>query len=305
MLNRRHLLGILASTAATLAAPAGSFAADWKTKYPQLTFAVIPDENASSVTERYTPFAEYLSKELGVPVKLRVVSDYAGVIEGQRSGQIELAMYSPASYAKAYLTGVKTTPFAMEVANDGAKAYYSVFYVKKDSPYQKIDDLKGKKLALVDPNSTSGNTMPRFALNKMGIDADTFFSKVIYSGTHENAIIALQQGLVDVAANWWVSDDLSNLKRMDGKGLAKYDDFRIIYKSDPIVNSPMAYLTALPDDLKAAIREAVFSLPQKNKALFDKMFDGKASPWVPVDHNAYETTIQLVKFVDDLRRKKR
>ena len=98
---------------------------------------------------------------------------------------------------------MKTEPFAIEVNEDGTKGYHSVFYVKKDSPYQKIEDLKGKNLGLVDPNSTSGNNVPRFALSKMGIDPDTFFGKVVYTGSHENAVIALQQGTVDVAANWW------------------------------------------------------------------------------------------------------
>ncbi len=304
MLDRRHLLSILASASAMLIASKG-FAEDWKAKYPELTFAVIPAENATGTTERFTPFAQYLSKELGVPVKLRIVSDYAGVIEGQRSGQIQLAMYSPGSYATAYSTGVKTTPFAVDVNQDGTKSYYSVFYVKKDSPYQKIEDLKGKNVALVDPNSASGNAVPRFSLDKMGIEPEAFFGKVIYAGSHENAVIALQQGVVDAAANWWSNEEVSNLKFMERKGLANSSDFRIIFKSDPIMNAPMAYLTSLPEDLKAQIRDAVFSLPQKDKALFDKIYNGKAQPWQPVDHSAYEPLVQLGKFVDNLRKKKR
>jgi phosphonate transport system substrate-binding protein len=304
MLDRRHFLGVFASAGVILIASKGR-AEDWKSKYPELTFAVIPAENATGTSERFTPFAQYLSKELGVPVKLRIVNDYAGVIEGQRSGQIQLAMYSPSSYATAYSTGVKTTPFAVDVNEDGTKAYYSVFYVKKDSPYQKIEDLKGKKLGLVDPNSTSGNMMPRFSLDKLNIEPDAFFAKVVYTGSHENAVIALQQGIVDVAANWWSNEDISNLKAMERKGLAKYSDFRIIFKSDPIVNAPMAYLTNLPEDLKAQIRDAVFNLPRKDKALFDRMYNGKAQPWQPVDHSAYEPIVQLNKFVDALRKKKR
>src|SRR5215472_8525747 len=210
MLNRRVILGIAAGAAMLLAA-APSSAQDWKSKYPELVFAVIPAENASGVTERFTPLTEYLSKELGVPVKLRIVADYAGVIEGQRGGQIHIGYYGPASYARAYVTGVKIEPFAVEVASDGSKAYHSVFYVKKDSPYQKIEDLKGKNLGLVDPNSTSGNNVPRFVLDKMKIDPETFFSKVVYTGSHENAIIALQQGTVDIAANWWNDENESNL----------------------------------------------------------------------------------------------
>jgi len=60
----------------------------------------------------YQPLADYLAKQLGVPVKLEIVADYAGVIEGQRSGQVHIAYYSPASYSRAYVTGVKAEPFA-------------------------------------------------------------------------------------------------------------------------------------------------------------------------------------------------
>jgi ABC-type phosphate/phosphonate transport system substrate-binding protein len=109
MINRRNILAgaaVLAFTATTATAQ------DWKTKYPELTFAVVPAENASGVTERWTPFVAYLSKELGVKVTLRIANDYAAVIEGQRAGNIHIASYGSASFARARLTGVKTDAFA-------------------------------------------------------------------------------------------------------------------------------------------------------------------------------------------------
>ena len=169
MLNRRHWIAGAAALAFTATA---AHAQDCKTKYPELVFAKVPDENASGTSDRWTPLANYLSKELGIKVTLRIANDYAAVIEGQRAGNIHIAMYGPASYARAYVTGAKVEPFAIEVSGDGTMGYYSVLYVKKDSPYQKIEDLKGKNLCLVDPNSTSGNNVPRFAMNKMGIDPD-------------------------------------------------------------------------------------------------------------------------------------
>ncbi len=60
---------------------------------------MVPAENASGVSDRYAPFMDYLSKELGVPVKLRIANDYAAVIEGQRAGNIQIACYGPASYS--------------------------------------------------------------------------------------------------------------------------------------------------------------------------------------------------------------
>ena len=302
MLTRRHTLSLAVAGLALAAAPA--FAQDWKAKYPELVFAIIPSENASGVTERYTPFVQYLAKELGTKVTLRIANDYAAIIEGQRTGNIHIASYGPSSFARARMTGAKVDAFAIETNLDGTKGYHSVFYVKKDSPYQKVEDLKGKNLGLVDPNSTSGNNVPRFALNGMKIEPETFFSKVVYTGSHENAIIALQQGTVDIAANWWNDEQESNLQRMVRKNMAKAEDFRIIFKSEQIVNSPMAYLTDMPEELKAKIRDAVLNLATKDKAAFDKIYEGKQGPLVAVDNKAYDPIIELNKFVDDLRKKK-
>ena len=302
MLTRRHTLSLAVAGLALAAAPA--FAQDWKAKYPELVFAIIPAENASGVIDRWTPFTEYMSKKLGTKVTLRIANDYAAIIEGQRTGNIHIASYGPSSFARARMTGAKVDAFAIETNLDGTKGYHSVFYVKKDSPYQKVEDLKGKNLGLVDPNSTSGNNVPRFALNGMKIEPETFFSKVVYTGSHENAVIALQQGTVDVAANWWNDEQESNLQRMARKNMAKADDFRIIFKSEQIVNSPMAYLTDMPEELKAKIRDAVLNLATKDKAAFDKIYEGKQGPLVAVDNKAYDPIIELNKFVDELRKKK-
>jgi phosphonate transport system substrate-binding protein len=303
MLTRRHALGaVLAASSLALAGTA--HAQSWKSAYPELVLAVIPAENASGVTERYGPFVEYLSQTLGTKVTLRVANDYAAVIEGQRNGSIHLAGYGPASYARAIVTGVKVEPFVTTVNNDGTIGYYSVFYVRADSPYKTIDDLKGKNLGLVDPNSTSGNNVPRFALNKLKLNPETFFGRVTYTGSHENAVIALQQKTVDVAANWWNAENDSNLTRMASKGLAKKDDFRIIYKSDLIPNSPFAYLASLPPDLKAAITKAFMESPTKAKAAFDKLSDGKDRGFQVVDAKYYEPVVELIKFIDQLRKQK-
>jgi len=311
MIQRRTLLAGLA--AAPLAAPfaKSAFAHSWKAQYPELFYAVVPAENASGVTERYGPFVEYLSKQLDTKVTLRIANDYAAVIEGQRSGNIQIGYYGPASFARARLTGVKTDAFVIDVNKDGTKGYYSVFYVRANSPYKTIEDLKGKNLGLVDPNSTSGYNMPLYTLDKHQISAEPFFNKVLVTGSHENAVIALAQGTVDVCANWWNADDDSNLTRMLSKGmvkgpdgvLLKQDDFRIILKSELIINSPTAMLDALPDDLKTAIRQAFLDAPKNDKAAFERLSDGKNMPWQSINNASYDETIRLIQFVDALRKK--
>jgi phosphonate transport system substrate-binding protein len=310
MINRRI---VLAGAAALALSATAASAQDWKSKYPELTFAVVPAENASGVTERWTPFVNYLSKEVGVKVTLRIANDYAAVIEGQRAGNIHIASYGSASFARARLTGVKTDAFANDINADGSTGYFSVFFVKASGPFKTIDDVKGKNLGLVDPNSTSGNNVPRFELNKLGIpDAEGYFSKVVFTGSHENAMLALAQGTVDVAANQWTSDDDSTLSQMLIKGMLKNpdgspmkkDDFRIIHKSAPIINGPYAYNSDLPDELKAAIAKAFTDAPAKDKAAFDRLSDGQKKGFHPATTKDWDGTIELIKFVDALRKKK-
>ncbi|MGB9028188.1 MAG: phosphonate ABC transporter substrate-binding protein [Rhodomicrobium sp.] len=303
MINRRLILGSAACALLSLAC-CRAFADSWKTTYPELVFGVVPIESASGTAERFIPLTEYLTGQLGVPVRLKLTTDYASVIEGQRSGQIHIAYHDAGSYARAYMTGVKIEPFAVEVNADGSHSHHSVFHVKRESPFEKIADLRGKTLALVDPDSMAGNVVPRFALHGMGIDADTFFGKVIYTGNHENAILALKDGSADVCANWWSHEGDSMLRRMDDRGVPgiRYNDYRIIYVSGQIVNSPIAYLSNLPGDLKKAIREAFFTIEMNNKAAFDAFAGGKLLPWEPVSQKEYEPAIELINFVDGFRR---
>ncbi len=301
MLDRRTLL---ASFAATLAAGSAR-AQNWKAQYPELVLAVIPAENASGVGDRYEPWIAYLAKELGVKVTLRIANDYAAVIEGQKAGNIHIAYYGPASLSRAVkVTNGGVEPFVTTINQDGTVGYHSVAYVKADSPYHRLEDLKGRNVGLVDPNSTSGNNVPRFALDRMGIDPEQYFAKVVYTGSHENAVIAVVQGTVDVAFNWWNSDVNSNLTRMVHKSMVKKDDVRIIFKSDLIQGSPYAYLASLPADLKHAIMTAFVEAPKKDKVAFDKLSDGKDLGFAAVTVADYKSTIELIEFVDKLKRKK-
>ncbi|MDP3545844.1 MAG: phosphonate ABC transporter substrate-binding protein, partial [Phreatobacter sp.] len=268
MFDRRQIAAGLAGL--PFASMAASAPGAWQTRFPELVFAVVPAENASGLTERMAPFNAYLSKELGVKVTLRIANDYAAVIEGQRAGQIHLAYYGPSSYVRAHtVTNGGVEPFVTTINSDGSIGYYSALYVKANSTAASIQDLKGKNLCLVDPNSTSGNNVPRFAMSRMGIaNPDQHFSRVVYAGSHENAITAVAQGTCDAAFNWWNSEQDSNFSRMVNKGMVRNEDFKIIFKSDLIAGSPYGWLTSLPADAKAAILKAFIEAPQRDKAAF-------------------------------------
>lgn len=313
MLNRRSVL-MTAAGAATLSIPGLVSAQDWKAKYPEIVIAVVPAENASGVVDRFAPFVKYLEKEIGVKVTLRVANDYTAVIEGMKNRQIHVGFYGPGSYARAYaVSGGNTVAFGTTQNQDGSIGYYSVVYVKASSPYKTLDDLKDKKLGLVDVESTSGYKAPTFFMTREGKPPEKFFSVAQVTGSHENAVLALNQGTVDGAANWWNSDTDSNLTRMINKGMLKKadgtpmkaEDFRVVWKSPLLAGSPYAYLNDMPEALKTAISTAFYEAHKKDKAAFDKLSDGKDLAFVPVQHKDYLEFIELNKYLEELRRKKR
>lgn len=301
MLNRRSLIG--ASLALSLLSTAAQ--ADWQAQYPELVFAVVPAENASGVTERFQPFMEYLAGQLGTKVTLRIANDYAAVIEGQRAGNIHIAYYGPSSYVRAWtVTQGGVEPFVTTINQDESIGYYSVLFTRADDAAAKIEDLEGRNLCLVDPNSTSGNNVPRYAMNQMGIDTpESFFANVVYAGSHENAITGVMQGTCDAAFNWWNSEVDSNFQRMVNKGMVKAEDFKIIFKSDLIAGSPYAILASMPQSAKDDILDAFVTAPENAGEAFTRLSDGKDRGFAPVTHADYETIVELQKFVDSLRRK--
>jgi hypothetical protein len=147
MLTRRTLIAsALASGVGAAVAPAA--AQDWRARYPELVFAVVPGENSAGVMDRWGPLLRHLEREVGTGITLRIVQDFAAVIEGQRAGQIHIAWHGPSSYARARMIGVQIEPFAMDVNADGSTGYYSAFYVRASSPFQRIEDLRGRRLGL-------------------------------------------------------------------------------------------------------------------------------------------------------------
>jgi phosphonate transport system substrate-binding protein len=272
---------------------------------------VIPNENAEATIERYTPFVSYLSKVLGVPVRLSVAKDYAAVIEGQRSRATHIGFYGAAAFAQAVMTGVLIQPIVTQVHEAGTYGYHAVIYVLASSPYKTVEDLKGKTLALVDPNSTSGNHAPRFFLNRAGYDVDQHFGRTSYAGSHESAVLALIHGNADAAANLWNSETDTMVTRMAAKGTLRSpegaplqpSDFRIVFKSDLLPEGPIAMLASLPEDLKSKIREALIAFPTADKAAFDRLSDGKDQGFTPVKLKDYQPIIDMLRSNEQRRKK--
>jgi len=303
--TRAALFAIAGSVALTAATAAH---ADWRKKYPTVSFGVTTGENAADSLKRWTPFVEYMSKATGVKWILRQASDYAGIIEAMAAKKVEMAWYGGAGYAKAYkVTGGNVQPLAMEVGLNGKSGYHSVIVVRKDSPAQKLEDLKGKTLAFADPNSTSGFLVPSYALTTQGKYGKgiNFFKKTGFSGSHENGVLAVIKGTWDAAATWMYDRKLGNLSRMAGKGMIKMSDVRIIWMSPQIPNSPFTVRKDLPEEMKQTIKTALFAFPKADPKRWAVTSKGNFSGFAPASHKTYEFAIKILELKARMKKKKK
>jgi hypothetical protein len=124
-------------------------------------------------------------------------------------------------------------------------------------------------------------------------------------------VVGASDTAVDVVANDWTAEDNSTLSKMLVKGMLKNadgssmktSDFRIILKSDTIRNGPLTVLSDMPTDAKEAIAKAFMTAHTADKAAFDKLSDGKNQPWKAGKTEEWKPVVELVQFVDSLRRK--
>jgi phosphonate transport system substrate-binding protein len=217
----------------------------------ELTVGLIPSEDSRAMISQSQAMMDKLSAALGMPVKPFVAADYNGVIEALRSKRLDVAYLGPFSYVLgASVADIEAFAVA-ETKKAGRTSYQSFIIAHKDSGIKTVADLKGKNFAFVDPSSTSGHLFPKAGLIKAGFNPDKDFGRVIFSGSHDSSSIAVQNKKVDAAA---VADRI--LEAAFNKGVVNRDDIVIVWKSEPIPESPTVWRKDLPADLKKRIQAA-------------------------------------------------
>ena len=305
-LNRAIQTTTTAAVVAVMLIATTAANADWRTQYPTVNFGVLTLENQMTTVDRYNIYIAYAEKKLGVKIKLFQASDYAGVGQALIAGHLQMARIGGAGYASVWLDcNGCIEPSVTTEGLDGTTGYLSILTVRTDSPYQSLQDLKGKSIAFADPNSTSGYIVPMVMLTKAGIDPDKFFGKTSFSGGHEQSVIALLKGTYDAVYTWTAKNDsFGNLRMMMDKGLLKRDQVRIIGTSDPIRNPLLAVRTELPAQMKKDIAQMYFDMATENQAVLRAAAQGDVKRYVAVTHEDYATQVEARKFLREARKKK-
>ncbi|MFW6028322.1 MAG: phosphate/phosphite/phosphonate ABC transporter substrate-binding protein [bacterium] len=291
-------LRILATTAiAAVALTSAASANDWREEFPQFRYGVQSVETQSAAMSRYEKFGAYVQEKLGVELDLYLASEYAGVIQAIAADQIEVMDMGASGYAAAWLeTDGGVEPLVVPQEEDGSIGYYSVMFVRADSDFHSIEDLKGASFAWADPNSSSGYLFPLVSLRGKDIEPEEHFGSVVFSGGHEQSIIGVLDGAYDAAVTWTNDVDehtRGGIHMMLERGVLEADDIRIIWVSDLIPNPVIAIRSAVPQAMKDDLREMFLNLHKDAPEVFEEVARGNSPGYVEVDHDVYQIAIDL------------
>lgn len=269
----------------------------------KITIAYAPNESTEQSADARNGLAADLKAELGVEVEEIQATDYNAIIEALRTGKADLAYMGPLAIALGNdRAGVE--PIAMKADNgDKSKAIYHSLLVtnSKNTDINSIADIKGKTIAFVDPDSTSGNLVPTAEIikafpddsltsDKLHTNGD-FFEAASYSGKHQAGLQAAIKGDVDVVP---ISDQI--LASEIENGNANKDDVKVIHTSGDIPAEGFVVNKDMAPELKTKIQS--FLVNYDNQEYFDKVIKNSAARFVEADINDYKSIIELNKLLN-------
>jgi phosphonate transport system substrate-binding protein len=267
----------------------------------EFRIGVMGGENASDRLRSNECVRVYAEEVLGVPTKIFAPADYNGVIEGLLGGNLDMAWLGASGYAKVFLNDPEAVePVLTKINNDGSFGYYSIGFARVDSGINSLDDMKGKEFGFGDPNSTSGYLIPSIEIPAGGysMKPGEYFKDVIFTGGHEQTIVAVFNGDIDAGVTW--ADGLGNwedgynsgaLRKAADAGLVDMTEIKEIWRSKLIPEGPIVLRKDLPESVKLKITGMLASMPSMDPECAYGFMAGEIKAIAPIDHSDYLSII--------------
>ncbi len=250
-----------------------------------LKFGIIPLENENVMIQQFTPLVTYLSAELGMKVQLEVGQSYQDTMDAIGTNTVQIAYLTPTTFPKS----AKQNPSAgieplVRFLKKGSGTYKSCIIAPIDSEIETLADLKGKKFAFGNKNSTSSHLMPRSLLTAAGIQFEDINAE--YLGSHSKVAKAVS------------ADEFSGggVKESIAEKFSSYGAIKIIATSDPIPQFPICVNNTISAATKASLLKAFAKLnngSDESKAILttiSKKFTGTETT-VSRDYDVIRTMI--------------
>ncbi|PLX47537.1 MAG: hypothetical protein C0613_13700 [Desulfobulbaceae bacterium] len=246
-----------------------------------LVFGVHPFKSTSELAKMFRPLIDYLEKETGSSISFRTAKNYDAALNALLAGDMHISFMGPSLFAIASGQHADKIHLLGTASKDGNPTFKGVIIAKEGSSINSLADLKGKKFAFGDRESTLSCYVPAHMLMQAGI-----FESLEYKflGSHDNVAKAVQLGMFDAGG---IKPAVA--AKYTGQGL------KIIAESEPVYEHVLVASSSVDDETLKKLRLAVLNL--KDPAVLGAIKKG-LSGFMEVDADKYNSLRQLMNDVD-------
>lgn len=255
-----------------------------------LVFAYTPVEDPAVYAEVWKGFLDHLAEKTGKKVQFFPVQENAAQIEAMRAGRLHISGFNTGSNPIA-VACAGFRPFAMMASKDGSFGYEMEIITYPGSGVEKVEDLKGKKLAFTSETSNSGFKAPSALLKaEYSLVAGTDFEPV-FSGKHDNSILGVANKDYPAAA---IANSV--MTRMIERDVVKADQIVSLYKSQTFPTTGYGVAHNLTPDLQEKIKDAFFSFPWEGSKLAEEFNKSGEEQFVPI---TFKDNWAVIRQIDE------
>jgi phosphonate transport system substrate-binding protein len=252
---------------------------------------LVPEQNIFKQRKRYEPLADYLSKKIGVNIKLKVFTRYGNIIDHFVSEGLDAAFLGSLTYVLGH-SKLGMEAIARPENIDGASSYHGLIFVRKDSGIETVKDMKGKSFAFVDRATTAGYLLPLAYFKEHGVkDYKGFLKEFYFTGTHEGAIDDVLNEKVDIGA----------AKNTVFRKLANQDsriktELKILKKSPDVPESSLAVREDLDHAIKKKLKETLLNMHNDPDGI-NVLSNFGAKRFIETNDGDYATVYQYMREI--------
>ena len=220
-----------------------------------LVFTESPSEDVQGrYEEDFEAVFDRIEEETGKNVEYNKVNSYAASVEAMRSERAHIANFSTGTTAFAVnLCGA--VPFAVGLADSGAFGYRLFATTRADADdIQSVEDFARDDVTMAhsEPASNSGHQAPSALFDQEFDVTPEEDYEVNFSGGHSQTTRGIAAG--DYDAGPICSTCFVDTVEADSN--LSYDDFKVVWASNPFPNGPIAYRYNLHPDIIEGIEAA-------------------------------------------------
>jgi len=257
-----------------------------------LIFAYTPVEDPAVYAKVWEGFLAHMEETTGKKVQFFPVQSNAAQLEAMRAGRLHVAGFNTGSNPIA-VACAGFVPFTMMASKEGAFGYEMEIITYPGSGIEKVEDIKGKKLAFTSETSNSGYKAPSAILKaEFGMEAGRDFEPV-FSGKHDNSILG-------VANKDYPAASIANSvkERMIARDVIKADQVKVIYTSQTFPTTGYGYVYNLKPELAAKVKEAFETFNWEGSALLEefKSSEPPQEKFIPI---TFKENWAVIRQIDD------